>query len=99
MLFVDDDEPELRERDILAEQRVRADDDVCKSHLQLAENRLAFGCGGGAYEQAHVEPRGVEKRLERLVMLPREDIRRHHQGALFAHPGPGGARAAYGHHR
>ena len=79
-----------------------ADDDVGEPHLEFPENHLAFRGGGGAYEQPYVQACRIEERLEALVVLPRENVRRHHQRALFAHPRLGDgitARAAYGHHR
>ena len=91
MLLVDDHESEARKKHVLAEQRVCADDDIGKAHLEFPENHFALRSGGGAHEQAYIQARRIEERLEALVVLPREDIRRNHQRALLAHPITGGA--------
>ncbi len=84
LLLVDDDKPEILERDVLGEQRMRADHDIDLAVFQLLA-RLRRLLGGheprGARE---LHRKAVEAVGEGLVMLAREQRRRHDNRHLLA---------------
>ena len=84
LLLVDDDEAEILEPDVLAEQSVRADHDVDGAVGETGQGR---GLGLGADEprqQPDLEREGREALAERRVVLGGEDRRRHEDGHLLA---------------
>ena len=88
VLLVDDDEPEVGERDRVLDERVRADDDQRLARRDRLE-RLGLDVGlERAGQERHADPELVEQRADGLEVLAGEQVGRGEQGAL--EPGPRG---------
>ena len=87
MLLVDDREPQARECDRLAQQRVRADDHRCLPRGdEVVRVRPVAGVERSG-EQQHAHAGALEQRPDRVAVLPREQIGRCQQRTLEAGPG------------
>ena len=84
LLLVDDDQPEVAEADVLAEQPVRADDDVDRAVGKTGDRRRLGGGRDEARQQADLERERGEPLRERRLVLRGEDGRRHEDGDLLA---------------
>ena len=78
LLLVDDDQPEVAEADVLAEQAVRADDDVHAARGQPGQRLLLLGAGHEARQRADRDGVGRETLAEGDEVL-RGQHRRGHQ--------------------
>ena len=84
LLLVDDDEPEVLEPDVLAEQPMRADDDVDRAVGQPLERGRLLPCRHEPRQQADLERERREALAERRVVLRRQDGRGHEHRHLLA---------------
>ena len=85
MLFlVDDDEAEIAELDVLAEQGVRADHDVDVARLQPRLRLRRFPGSDHAGQASDLHRPGRETLAERRVVLTRQQGRRRDEGDLLA---------------
>ncbi len=71
MLFVDDGEAKIMERQIALHQRMRADDDVDFAGADGCVQRRAFARLGAAGEEREPQTGRLEQRRETIVMLTR----------------------------
>ena len=83
LLLVDDEEPEVLERDVLGEQPVRADHDVDGAVRDAVDDRARLGVGEEPAEQLHAHGVARVAVRERLEVLAREQRRRHQDGGLL----------------
>ena len=81
LLLVDDQQPQIFELHILAEQLVRADDDVRLAGQQVFQHRL--GVLGIARKLLDAHGKARKPREEVLIVLPGEQRRRHQHGDLL----------------
>ena len=84
MLLVDDDEPEVLELDARLQQPVRADDDVDLARGEAVERRLGLRAGAEARQQLDLDRPVREPVDEGLVVLLRQQRRRHEHRDLLA---------------
>ena len=84
LLLVDHQQAEIGEAHRLAEQRVRADDDVDRSVGQPRPGCRRLLRGDEARELCHAHRQAAEAFAERGMMLAAQQRRRHHDGGLLA---------------
>ncbi len=90
VLLVDHDQPEVEEPDVVAQQRVRADDDARAARYRAEQGLLAFRRRQLAGEKRRPQPRGevgAERRDDRAEMLRGENLGRREQHRLAARVG------------
>ena len=71
LLFVDDDEAEVGEGDVLLQEPVRADDDVHLALGEIAQDAPLLGLGLEARELFDAHRETGEARAERAIVLSR----------------------------
>ena len=84
MLFVGDDETEIAEDDILADKRVRADDQLRLAGGDLFARRALLRGRLRAGQKQNLHAERPKERRERLRMLLGEDLGRRHERRLTA---------------
>ena len=84
MLLVDHGQGEIAERDLLLEQRVRADGERDLARLQAGQNRRARGRLVAPGQQRELHAGRLGQRLDGGEMLARQDLRRRQQRGLAA---------------
>ena len=82
MLLVDDDQPEPRELDFVANERLRSDDDLRLAGSDLRENRRPLRRFLAAEKGNDFRRRVAQVMLERSQVLPSKRFRRRHQDRL-----------------
>ena len=84
VLFVDDRQREIAERDVLLEQRMRADDEIDIAGGKRCENVLAVAAALAAGEDGEPQPGGLRQWCDGGKMLPRQNLGRRHERRLAA---------------
>ena len=84
LLLVDDDEPEVPEADVPAEQAMGADDDVHAARREAGQRVLLLGAGHEAGQRAHRDGIGRQALAEGHEMLRGQDRGGHQDGDLGA---------------
>ena len=84
LLFVDDQQAEVLERDVFRKNPMRADDDVDLAMLELADDLLLFLRRVVARQQLDRHRKRGEASKERTVVLIGQDGRRREHGHLLA---------------
>jgi hypothetical protein len=75
LLLVDDEKPEVAERDVLLEQPVRADHDVDPARRELRESRANLGGSPEAGQDLDADRKAAETVAEGAAVLVREEGR------------------------
>ena len=84
LLLVDHDEPQVPEADVLAEQPVRADDDVHAARREAGQRLVLLGAGHEAGQRADRDGVRREALAEGHEVLRGQDRGRHQDGHLGA---------------
>src|SRR6516164_6480312 len=84
VLLVDGHEAETRERDVVFDQRMRANDQLGSTAANALESRLLFGERQAADEQFHPIACFAENPPRGKEMLDRQNFRRRHERGLRA---------------
>ena len=84
LLLVDDDEPEVLERDVLREEPVGADDEVDRAVGEAVDGPLLLRGADEPREEPDLDREGRESLRERLMVLGGEDRRRDEDRDLAA---------------
>src|SRR5581483_4687405 len=84
LLLVDDDEPEVVERDVLREEPVRPDQDVEVPLLRARDRAALLALRAEARDDVDLDRVVAHALLERLRVLHGEDRRRDEDGDLLA---------------
>src|SRR4029450_4221882 len=79
MLLIDDDQAEVLERDLLLEQRVRADENIVVACLERIEDLGARASALAAREQRDAQGSGRAEAADGLKMLARQQLGRRYQ--------------------
>ena len=82
VLLVDDDEPEVRERHVRLEQRVRSHRDRGLAAGDAGQDPAALAAPEAAGEPGHLDPERLEPAPEAREVLLREQLGGRHQGDL-----------------
>ena len=83
LLFVDDDQAEIGERDVFLQQPVRPDDDVDLPFGEIVQNAFLIGFGSEARELFDAHRKSAEARAEGAVVLVGQQRRRHEHRDLL----------------
>ena len=86
MLFIHNDQSQLRERDALLNDRMGPDHDLRGPGGHLFAHGFTRGGTAPATHEHHGQPERFQKPLHRPIMLLGENFRRGHQGGLIARP-------------
>ena len=84
VLFVNDDQPDVLEIDIIFQQGVCPDEDLQAAVLQAAVNLLAFFLAAGAGQQGDIDIQGGKHLADGVIMLCRKNFGGSHQASLVA---------------
>ena len=84
VLLVDHRQAQVLERDVLLEQRVRADRELGVAAGQPLQGGLPGLALVSAGQQQDLDARGLGQRLDGGVVLPGQDLGRCHEGGLAA---------------
>ena len=84
LLLVDDQQPQVAERDVLRQQAVRADDDVDLAGAELLQRLLLLGLRPEAAHHVDVHREAGEALAQRLQVLERQHGRRRQERHLLA---------------
>ncbi len=86
LLFVDDQQPEVLELDVLGEQPVRADDDVDLAGGEVFDDLILLLLRAEAAHHVDGDRKPGEAFGERLLVLKREDGGRREKRRLASRP-------------
>ena len=84
LLFVDDQQAEVLEQDVLRQQPVRADDDVDLAGGEILDDLILLGLGAEAADHVDRNRKSGEPLGQRLLMLKGEHGRRREERHLLA---------------